>query len=648
MRRILVSLLVVSLLMSLFLGFVSISFAQKKYNEAPMLAELVKAGKLPPVEQRLPKNPMVMPLYFQKQIGRYGGTLKLIQVLWRADLSFVMTERFVTADPMLSDNFIPEILESFDVSSDSRIFTFKIREGLKWSDGVAVTTEDVLFTWEDVLLNKQITPVFPPDLTVSGEVPALEIVDKYTFKIKFPKSYGTFIERLSMWHSAGDYSTLFLLPKHYLKQFHIKYTPQSELEKVLKEEGYGKDEWWKLFNRKVAGTRPWDNEPDIGAPGLYPWIAEKKLTPTMYSYVRNPYYYKVDPQGNQLPYIDRVYHDLLKETKLVLPKVIAGEVDYERGFLKFSDIPVLKQYAKNRGYRIMITTRDLGTWVQFFFNLTYDKDPVLAKIIHDERFRKAMSLAIDRKAISSSIFFGYAEPYQASLFPDSRYMVPGALEAYAKYDVRTANKLLDEMGLKRGPDGFRLRPDGKKLSIPLEYFEVNSYQAPVTEMVVKYWRNIGVEVVPKMITGSLWTQRNEANETVMTSWHQCSSTDPEFTGNAGGWFTIGAPTFYGNAVAPLWSRWFRTEGKEGKEPPKEIKEIVGWGEILRYSPNPKERVEAGKKLVQSQAEKVWRIGVCSAPFVAIINDKLRNVPEKGPDVHSCFVLFAAEQIFFSK
>ncbi len=296
----------------------------------------------------------------------------------------------------------------------------------------------------------------------------------------------------------------------------------------------------------------------------------------------------------------------------------------------------------------MITTRDLGTWVQFFLNMTYDKDPVLAKIIQDERFRKALSLAIDRKAISSAIFFGYAKPVQASLFPDSRYMVPGALEAYAQYNVKAANRLLDEMGLKRGPDGMRLRPDGKKLSIPLEYFEVNSYQIPVTEMVVKYWRNIGVEVTPKLILGSLWGQRNEANETVMTSWHQCSSTDPEFTANAGGWFTIGAPTFYGNAVAPLWSRWYRTGGKEGKEPPKEIKQLVEWGETVRYSPDPKERIEAGKKLLQSQAEHVWRIGICDAPFVVIINEKLRNVPEKGPDVHSCFVLWALEQVFFAK
>ena len=170
MKRYIVGLVVLSLVFSMFVGFGSVSFAQKKYNEAPMLAELVRAGKIPPVEERLPKKPFVVgpgvllpkgDLDFE--IGRYGGTMRLIHHMPDLELSFFImnNEPLVSCPGITGTNIQGNIVESYKVSPDWKTFTFKLREGLKWSDGVPVTTEDVQFTYEDFLLNEQLTPFFP-------------------------------------------------------------------------------------------------------------------------------------------------------------------------------------------------------------------------------------------------------------------------------------------------------------------------------------------------------------------------------------------------------------------------------------------------------------------------------------------------------
>ncbi|MGQ9629327.1 MAG: ABC transporter substrate-binding protein [bacterium] len=645
MKRYLVGSILLVAILILVLGIVSSSFAQKKYNEAPMLAELVAAGKLPPVEQRLPKNPEVMPVL--KEIGTYGGTLRFAELGWQVNVCFANLENLIGSWPVFSDNLFPSLVESYEASADATTFTFRLREGMKWSDGVPVTTEDVLFKWEDVLLNKDLTPVFPADLKVKGKEPTLDVIDKYTFRIKFPSSYGSFPALLSYHY---NHYTMLMLPKHYMKQFHPRYTPMDKLEPLIKQEGYEKGEWWKLFNRKADGLLTWHVNADVGAPVLTPWMIEKLVSPTIRTFVRNPYYWKVDRAGNQLPYIDKLYAELFKDSKLILPKVIAGEVDLQPEMIKFSDLPIVNQYARKGGYKIMIFQNWMSTWVEYFPNLTYTEDPVWRKIINDVRFRQALSLAIDRKNISATIFLGYADPEQgqASLLPDSRYMVPGAVGAYTEYDPERANRLLDEMGLKRGPDGIRIRPDGKKLTLPIEFFEVNPYGVPVTEMVVKYWRDIGIDATMKVVLSSLWFQNEAANKNIMSVWHAAGVTDKEF--RVGKCERI-IPNATWASFGPLWARWYVTDGKEGEEPPKEIKDLLKWGDTLKLSSDPQEVLEAGRGIVRSQMENLWRIGAAgSAPVVCIINEKLGNMPEKSPDptVLTMSTNFIVEQAFFKK
>jgi len=641
-RRLLIEIILVVFCVSMIFSTMPTSFAQKKYKEAPMFTDLVKAGKLPPVEERLPENPRVVKV--RKEIGKYGGTIRYAELGWQVNVCFSVLEPLIEGDPTFSTNLVPNLLEKFEADKDYKTFTFHLRKGMRWSDGVPVTTDDVLFKWNDVYLNKELTPVFPRDLTVRGKMPTLEIIDKYSFRIKFPESYGSFLQWVSYHYR---HYTWILVPSHYMKKFHVKYTPLTKLAPLIKKEGYGKGEWYKLFSKKQSGLSPWDINADKDAPVLTPWKFEKLLAPNVRSFVRNPYYWKVDEAGNQLPYIDRIRAELFKDSKVILSKVIAGEVDLQPEMVSFKDLPIVKEFAEANGYKIMIFHNWMGTWVQYFPNLTHP-DLVWRKIINDARFRQALSLAIDRKAISDTIFLGFAKPVQVSLLENSKFVEPEFFTAYAEYNPKKAESLLDEMGLKRGPDGWRVRPDGKRLTLPVEFFEVNPYGVPVTEMVVKYWRDIGIDASMKIILSTLWFTKNEANETVMSVWHACAATDKEVILN-GSWLT---PAAWGTITGwgPLWAKWYLTGGKEGEEPPPKIKELFNYRDTMLYSPNPEEVEKAGKALCRSQAENIWRIGVGDAPVVCIINKDLGNMPEKTPDpnILTMSVNYDIEQAFWKK
>jgi len=635
MRKYLVVLVVLNLLISIFVGFENISFAQKKYNEAPMLTELVRQGKLPPVEERLPKNPLIIgpgTLIPKKdlpdwKVGKYGGTLRTYHraALWSPDLYIGLIE------PLISvvgegvartgvKGVAPNIIDKFEVSKDNKIFTFHIREGLKWSDGYPVTTDDVRFAYEDVLLNDKLTPVFPVKLRSgyksNGSPMRLEIIDKYTFRVSFTEPYGGFLLQLSI-NQWADYSDFLLKPSHYLKQFHIKYTSLEKLQPLLKKMNL-KDEWWQLFWEKDILSWERTRPSAAGFPMLTPWIVSPKSTSSILVFERNPYYFKVDIAGNQLPYIDEVVSIEAQDVEMVNMKVLSGEVDFLREGTALEKMPLYKANEEKGGYKVYLVDHHLDP-SGLELNFTY-KDPVWRKVVGDIRFRRAINMGVNRKEMIDSVYYGYA----------------GFPETAVPYNLEAANKLLDEMGLSKiDKDGFRLGPDGKTFIIPIECAAMAPDHMPVAELFAEQMKKLGIKVTVKRIDPSLWGTRVGANELQATiHWMRDLGIESPWTWDP-------------NEIISLYYLWYVTGGKQGEEPPDWVKKGFVLNERIWASlPGSEEYNRLKREFLAWERQYlpvISFVGKAKQPIIA--SAKLGNIPRSGRDIA---VNYSMEQFFFTK
>lgn len=582
------------------------------YSEAPVLAELVKQGKLLPVEKRLPQNPIIIePL---EEIGQYGGTLRSF---WRgtADTGCINGHiRYVRLVRFKADlkSLEPDLAEKYRVSRDCREFTFYIRKGVKWSDGQPFTADDVIFWYEDIVLNKELSPVFPSWLRVGNELPKIEKIDDYTFKIIFSAPNGLFL--LTQAGSSGEALTRY--PKHYLKQFHPKYTSIEELQKLMKKEGF--DAWYKLFSQKAD----WLQNPDL--PVLTAWkVTTPPLSTGRVVMERNPYFYKIDTAGNQLPYIDKAIWEMYGTKEVEMMKVISGEVDLHIRHFRAPDYPMLATNREKGKYSTPLYYEDRGgdDLVVYWINQTVE-DPILRSIFRDKRFRMAFSLAINRKEINDLVYLGLGEPRQASMPSSSPYYDPEWEKVYTEYDPEKASKLLDEMGLtKRDKGGFRLRPDGKTLEITIE-FAGGSMQPDALTLLKKYLEDIGIKVNLKFEDWSLYSVRAAGNEIQVGAWIAFL---PKITNPSQLLATASDSPW-----APLWGKWYLTNGEAGEEPPKPMKEVYRLWERIKSTPSDKERDRLFREICRIHKENLWIIGaVGETPRVGIIKENLRNIDREN-------------------
>jgi peptide/nickel transport system substrate-binding protein len=639
MKRLYISLVSLVVISALFVSIIPVSFAQKmpspsqynslleyqratgkkitKFNEAPMLAELVKAGKLPPVEKRLPSEPLVVvPV---EEVGQYGGTARVFS---NSLTGYGEGETLITWEGLLrlgpdATSVVPNLAKSWKSTDGGKTLTLYLRKGIKWSDGVPFTADDIMFWWEDVVLNDELTPVKPKEWMPGGKLMTVERVDDYTIRMHFAVPHPFAILMLA--HGWG----MCYYPKHYLEKYHLRYTPKEELEKQVKKEGF--NYWYQLFGKHSNLYGGGGGGADPGTPTLQPFMLTKKGTDFIIA-ERNPYYWKVDTVGNQLPYIDKIQVSVVSNTEMMNMKAVAGEADFAVENTTLENYTLYKENEKKGNYRVLLWQRVQGTDVAYQCNLTYKDDLVLRNIFRDVRFRRALSLAINRDEINQALYYGMATPRQASPVPSSPYFEEQFANAYIKYDPKEANRLLDEMGLKRGPDGYRLRPDGKRLEITLEYVQMETPKRQTNELVERYWDAIGIKVAVKEITGELQGTRAKANLIQMGLWHadRCGFLFPlePF------WF-VPMRHEWEITWCPLWAQWYVTGGKAGEEPPKELKTNIQLWEKMKTAISEKERIRLGKEILKSNAENLWTIGTVGlAPHPVIVRSNLRNVPEK--------------------
>lgn len=572
------------------------------FSQSPVL----EGQGLPPVEQRLPDDPVVIaPL---DSMGAYGGTARIIA----DDRSmFISPEGLFTISPD-HKTILPNLAESWTYGDGGRRLTVRLRRGLKWSDGHPLTADDVLFTVNDLQLNSGFMPVTLPDF-IGLE---LHAVDPWTLVFTFPEPNPFFINYVAQ---SPEY---FLMPKHYFREFHPDYAGAEAIDARMEEMGFSS---WSAFMITSMQKRLF---PDlVNQPTLNAFQAEG-LTPGLYTYRRNPYYFKIDPEGRQLPYIDAVEAQDVRENEVAVAKASTGQLDFAGVRLPTQDIPLLKLGERGSGIKVNIWNRLHGSDLSIQANMNIADERKRA-LFNDVRFRRALSMAINRDEMNEIIYFGRGTPRQVTVIPDSDYFEPEFATAYAGYDVDAANALLDEIGLLDiDGDGLREFPDGERMTLTVEYVDTETPKQVSMELVASYWNAVGIDARQRLIDRELQYSRAIAGELEMTVWHADRTTDILFPINPDFW----APRKLAASLAMWseWSRWYLTGGSLGEEPPPDIRQLQLWADELATTMDPERRVQLGKRILAANAENVWTIGTVGlAPHPVVTSNRLRNVVESG-------------------
>ncbi len=588
---------------ALLAAALAFTHAAAAYQEAPQLTDLVAEGKLPPVEKRLPENPAIVEPV--NQIGIYGGTWrKLAMGALDMQLSSRMAYEPLVRWDRTGRRVVPGLAESWEIHDEGKTYVFHLRKGLRWSDGHPFTSEDFLFRHEDIHLNKTLTPVFPSWLAIGGTPCDVMAPDPYTVVFQFTQPYGVFLEYLAF---RGNFV---YSPKHYLKQFHPRYTDEETLVRRAKEAGV--DLWQRVFSQR---TLPNEN-PEL--PVMTPWKLTVPPPASRTIAERNPYYWKVDPAGNQLPYIDRVVFTDVQSKEILNFKAMAGEVDFQARRIDSANYTLFMENRKQGGYRVL---RDPGAVIVVVYINQYSRDPELRPLLQDKRFRIALSAAVNRDELIDLIYSGLAQPSRGVGTPHDPYYLPEFDEKYIDYDPALANQLLDELGMARGRNGLRRLPNGKPFrQIMNVYPSETGTGADQWQLVADYWREVGLDFVVKFDAASLSVMQ------------VCNGNSDFWAYAASGLHWAADPLWYvpwqsSSYFAPLYGRYQSSGGKSGVKPSPEFQRLIDTYLELRASVGDKERKrQLGHAILRQWAEECYTVGICIPELLAIVSNRFKNVP----------------------
>lgn len=591
------------------------------FQEAPMLTEQVTAGALPPVQERLPKNPLVVTPV--ESIGQYGGT-------WNTALTggsdTPWLSRTIGMENLVRwaedcQSVIPNLAELVTVSADATRYEFKLREGIRWSDGEPFDADDIMFWYEAVDTNPELTP------GRGTNPPTVEKIDRYTVAFVFAEPYGLFLQQIV---ASADGDVFTHCPKHYLQQFHKDYADPAALDQLIEDNGA--DSWVQLFQTKggvIPGTPAdarWQN-PEL--PTLFGWkITEPYGTGARVRAERNPFYWKVDPEGNQLPYLDSVVYNILEDSEVLLLKAASGEIDMQDRNVgeQLKNKPVLADARESGGFHFFDVIFSRMNVMIVALNQNH-KNPVLRELFQNKDFRIGLSYAINRQEIIDTIFVGQGEPWQAGPQRETPFFNEQLATQYTEYNVDLANEYLDKVAPERDGEGFRLDPNGKKISFQVEAASNTNDKVDGMGLVSRHWKDVGIDCQVKPEDRSLFTTRKESNDHDGTTWWG--------TGGLEGMIT---PIWYfpynnNSDFAQAWQTWYNNPSGDGastppEEPPAPIKKQMELYDQLKASGDSQKQIELFSELLQIAADEFHVIGLCtSPPGFGVVTNHFHNVPE---------------------
>jgi peptide/nickel transport system substrate-binding protein len=569
----------------------------------------------PPAHAGPPDEPSVAELNGYKTPGKPGGDLKML--VGRTKDTRLMVVYGYARLVAYNESFelVPDILRDVEVE-DGRIFTLHLRKGHRWSDGEPFTSEDFRYWWEDVANNEKLSPTGPPALLyVDGEAPEVELLDELTVRYSWPKANPFFLPAV-----AGATPTFIYMPAHYLKQFHEKYADPDKLASMV-EQAQARD-WAQLHGRK-DGMYNFDN-PEL--PTLQPWQVVTPPPATHIVFERNEHFHRVDPNGQQLPYIDRVVFDVVDDN-LIPVKTGAGETDLQSRGLFFKDYTFLKESEGRSNLRTYLWQTARGAHLAIYPNLNAN-DEVWRELFRDLRFRRALSLGVNRDEINQIMYFGLGMGGANTVLPQSPLYEPEYRDTWASYDLEKANALLDEIGLtERSSDDLRLLPDGRPMEIIVETAGEETEQSDILELVRESWLELGIKIHTKPSQREVFRNRVFAGDALMSIWYGLENGIPTADMDPSEF----APTSQQQLQWPKWGQYHETKGTAG-EPPDipEAKKLMELFEAWRAAGSTEERREIWHQILDIYSSQVYSIALISGVLQPVaVRNTLHNVPEEA-------------------
>ncbi|WP_226781316.1 ABC transporter substrate-binding protein [Oceaniglobus trochenteri] len=592
----------------------------QEYRQAPQLAKMAEEGTLPPVAERLPDDPMVVAM---DEIGDYGGDWRTA-IVGGLDNSWLIRtigyEHLVRWTPDWT-GIIPNVAANVTASDDATEFTFDLRPGMKWSDGEPFGVDDIMFWYNDVLMNPDLTPSVPASFTAAGEPVTVTKVDEDTVSFKFAGPNGLFLRFLASVHGCGPTS----YPKHYFETFHPTYN--ENLDSLVKDEGVSG--WVDLFERKGGVQSCISSNPAFWQateiPTLHPWAMATPYGDSSGQVVaeRNPFYWKVDEEGRQLPYIDRVVYAALEDKQTLLLQVLNGDIDMmSRGFNTTDNRRVVVENEERGNYHLATKIAESGNVMALALNLTH-KDPVKREIFNNKDFRIGLSHAINRQEISDIVYASQLKPRQLAPLPDSPFYDEEMAQQYAAYDVDKANEYLDKAGYgDRDGNGVRLGPDGKPISFVVEVADVFNNWPDTLELIKGYFQKVGIDMELRVIDRSLLVNRKTSNDHDAAVW-----------GMVGGFDVFLSPVWYlpidgvESAYGIPWAQYWNNPD-QGQEPPEHVKKQFDLYRQIAATGDEAKQSELMKEILAIAKEQFYAIGIASNPdSYTVVKNNFHNVPD---------------------
>ena len=585
------------------------------FQQSPFLDPMVASGSLPPVQDRLPDEPLV--IQPADEIGQYGGTLVdgSSNVAWVEDL----LREFPHVYGSNMQGVLPNVFMNYAVSNGGRSYTFNIRPGIKWSDGHPFGADDFMFWWEAIALNTTLNPSGVWSMKAGGEMGVVSKVDDNTITMTFRTPYGVLLERLNRWRPL-PYN-----PAHYLRQFHPDYTDAAEVDATAKEKGFSN--WTEMF----VDESYWYNNPNT--PTIFAWkTLNRGASAPVQNLERNPYFWKIDIAGNQLPYIDKVRRPNLGDQQAKVLKTIAGELDFmHAGPLGYAtSFTVLKQNEQRGNYRLV----RMRGWADNFgttsFNMSID-DPVWRELFNNKDFRIALSLGLDRDRINEVVFKGLYNPSQPAPPESSVYNgADPAFKQYTDHDPDRANQILDDLGLTWNSDrSKRSLPDGRPFELPAQVQNDDPLVVAIAELMVQNWEDLGLRTVLRPIDWGMQAQRRTAG-----NFHVQIGSE-NFGGQApiiGALRCAPVPICNSWRPNPQWAQWTVSGGTQGEEPPDDVKRLFEIHEEFVAEPDAQKRFELEQEMYAIHNANMWIIGVINQPgdletvWYATFTNRMYNIP----------------------